>query len=102
MKNNLLNRQITFGYIAEVAGLTRGNLKGNRFIRTYLEVIIESKESWYKRRITSIYHDLPPESKQLSVREICRMASIGLKTYNKYRDFFEEVIAELKIKETIT
>ena len=50
-------RQISYSYVADVAGTTRDDLRGNKYIRSYLADVIEAKESWYQRRITFIYNN---------------------------------------------
>ena len=91
-------RQITFGYIAKIAGLKRDELRANTHLRNYLDGIIESKEDWHKRRITLVYHSVPKAENPFTVFELCRMAAIELKTYIKYQEFFEEVVTELNGK----
>ena len=56
--------------------------------------VIESRESWYKRRITFAYNKLPIEGRDVSVFQICRKASIGEETYKKYREYLEKVVME--------
>ena len=93
-------RQISYSYIADVAGVTRDDLRSNKYISSYLADFIETKESWYQRRITFVYNNLPIESRNLSVFEICRRASIGEESYKKCRKLFEEVVNELRTSET--
>ena len=92
-------RQITFGYVAKIAGLKRDELRANTHLRNYLNGIIESKEDWYKRRITLVYHNIPNAEKSFTAIELCRMAAIELKTYIKYQEFFEEVYRKLNSNE---
>jgi hypothetical protein len=93
-------RQISYSYIADVAGVTRDELRSNKHIRSYLIDIIESKESWYRRRIIYAYQNLPIESRDLTAFQICRKALIGEETFKKYREFFGEVVNELKANTT--
>jgi hypothetical protein len=88
-------RQISYGYIAEVAGLTRDNLRSNARIHACVEGFVESREDWYRRRLTTVYHSKPINGIPYTAIEICRAASIEMKTYEKYRELFEEVIKEL-------
>jgi len=67
MNVNDPKRQITFGYIATVAGLGREEVRCNSHTRDYLVDIIETKEDWYRRRITLAYHSLPIENKYSAV-----------------------------------
>jgi len=94
------NRQISYSYIADVAGVTRDDLRSNKHIRKFLADMIESKEDWHRRRIVYAYKNLPIENRNLSAFEICRKASIWEETYKKYCDFFEEVVSELKASTT--
>ncbi|MDR2648748.1 MAG: TnsD family transposase, partial [Clostridiales bacterium] len=89
------DRQISYGYIAEVTGLTRDNLRSNQRIRACVDVIVENREDWYWRRMTTIYRSKPIEGRPYTAVEICRAASIEMKTYKKYRELFEEVVNEL-------
>ena len=91
-KVNNPKRQITYGYIAEISGFKRDDLREKSYIRAYLNGIIESKKDWYKRRIILVYHSNPNTEKPFTAFELCRMASIELKTYIKYQEFFEEVV----------
>jgi len=93
--SNPPERQITFGYMAEVAGLTRDNLRSNSHIRACVDGIVESREDWYRRRITKAYYNMPVEGRPFSAIEICRAASVELKTFIKYQELFEEVVQEL-------
>jgi DNA-binding phage protein len=93
-------RQISYSYIAETAGVTRDELRSDKNIRIYLAGIIETKESWYQRRITYAYHNLSVESRNQSASQICRKALIGEETFKKYRELFEEVVNELKASTT--
>ena len=91
-------RQITFGYIAEVAGVTRDGLRRTRRnpgLTALLENAIESKQDWHRRRIIAANNKMPAANRPFSAIQLCRAASIGLETYHKYRDFFEEVVLEL-------
>jgi hypothetical protein len=88
-------RQISYGYIAEIAGLTRDNLRSNKRIHGFVEGFVESREDWYRRRIVTAYHRKPIEGRPFTAIEICRAASIEMKTYKKYRELFEEVVKEL-------
>jgi len=89
------DRQISYGYIAEITGLTRDNLRSNQRIRAYVDGIVENREDWYRRRITAVYYNKPVEGRPYTAIEICRAASIEMKTYAKYRELFEEVVNEL-------
>ena len=93
-------RQISFGYIAEVAGLTRDNLRSNLQIRTGIDGIVESREDWHRRRIKAAYFTLPIEGRPYTTVEVCRAASMEMKTYAKYHKQFEEVVDELNAIET--
>jgi len=88
-------RQISYGYIAEIAGLTRDNLRSNSRIHACVEGFVESREDWHCRRITEAYHSKPIEDRPYTAIEICRAASMEKKTYEKYRELFEEVVREL-------
>jgi hypothetical protein len=88
-------RQITYGYIAEVAGLKRYNLYSNVRIRACVEGFIESRENWYRRRITMVYQSKPIDDRPYTAVEICRAASIEMKTYAKYCELFEREAEEL-------
>jgi len=88
-------RQISFGYIAEVAGLTRDNLRSNLRVRACTNSIVESREDWHRRRIKAAYLSLPIEGRPYTAVAVCRAASIEMKTYVKYRKQFEEVVDEL-------
>jgi hypothetical protein len=94
-KANDPRRQITYGYIAKIAGLKRDELRGNTHLRNYLDGIIESKKDWHKRRIIAAYHSKPIDNRPFTAFEICKAASIGLETYIKYREFFEDVVRGL-------
>jgi hypothetical protein len=88
-------KQISYGYIAEVAGLTRDNLRSNARIRACVEGFVESRKDWHCRRITEAYRSKPIESRPYTAIEICRAASMEMKTYEKYRALFEELVREL-------
>ena len=92
---NLPERQISFGYIAEVAGLTRDNLRSNLQVRACIDGIVESREDWHRRRIKVAYLRLPIEGRPYSTVEVCRAASMEMKTLAKYREQFEEVVRKL-------
>lgn len=94
-------RRISYNYIADVAGVKREEFRRNKSVRSYLDGIVETKESWYKRRITYVYQNLPAERKSLSVFQICCKASISDKPYKKYRKFLTEVVNELKANEPL-
>jgi hypothetical protein len=47
------NRQISYGYIAEITGLTRDNLRSNSKIRAFVEGFVESREDWQRRKVIS-------------------------------------------------
>jgi len=96
---NLPKRQISYGYIAEIAGLTRDNLRSNSRIHAYVEGFVESRVDWHCRRITEVYHSKPVEGRPYTAIEICRAASMEKKTYEKYRELFEEVVRELNEKQ---
>jgi len=95
MALNNLKRQITYGYIAEISGFKRDDLREKSYIRAYLNGIVESKKDWYRRRIIAAYHSNPKAEKPFTAFELCRMATIELKTYIRYQEFFEEVVNEL-------
>jgi len=97
---NLPERQISFEYIAEVAGLTRGSLRSNRQIRACVESIVESRVDWHRRRIKATYLSLPIEGRPYAAVEVCRAASMEMNTYVKYREQFEEVVNKLNTIET--
>jgi len=96
IEEGLPNRQISYSYIADVAGVTRDDLRSNKHIRKFLADVLESKEDWYRRRITYVYQNLPVESRDISAFQICRKANIWGAVCKKYREFFEEVVNELK------
>lgn len=89
------DRQISYGYIAKITGLTRDNLRSNQRIRVCVDGFVESREDWYRRRITMIYRSKPIEGRPYTAVDICHAASIEMKTYAKYRELFEEVVNEL-------
>ena len=89
------DRQISYGYIAEIMGLTRDNLRSNQRIRACVDGIVENREDWYRRRIMTAYHKKPVEDRPYTAVEICRAASIEMKTHKKYRELFEEVVNQL-------
>jgi len=94
-------RQISYGYIAEVAGLTRDNLRSNPHIHACVEGIVESRLDWHLRRITAAYQSLPDEGKPYAAVEVCCTIPMEIKTYAKYSEEFEEVVDELnKMKPT--
>lgn len=97
MNANNPKRQITFGYIAKIAGLKREELRCNSHLYDYLVDIIESKEDWYRRRIFLAYHSLPIKDSCFSAASLCRAASITRETYRKYQNFIDNVITELII-----
>ena len=96
------DRQISFGYIAEVAGLTRDNLRSNLQVRACIDGIVESREDWYRRRIKVAYLSLPIEGRPYTVVEVSRAVSMEMKTFVKYRKQFEEVVGELNKIEATT
>ena len=97
---NLPERQISLGYIAEVAGLARDNLRSNQQIRACVESIVERRVDWHRRRIKATYLSLPIEGRPYTAVEVCRAASMEMKTYTKYREQFEEVVNKLNTIET--
>ena len=88
-------RQISYGYLAKITGLTRDNLRSLSRLHACVEGFVESREDWYRRRITTAYRSEPIKSRPYTTIEICYAASIEMKTYEKYREFFEEVVNEL-------
>ena len=89
------DRQISYGYLAEIAGLTRDNLRSNRWFRALAEGIVETRVDWQRRRITTAYHKMPIEDRPYTVDEVFVTISCEAKTLAKYRNSYEEVIAEL-------
>jgi len=88
-------RQISYGYIANITGLTRDNLRSHSRLYACVEGFVESREDWYRRHITTVYRSKSIEGRPYTAVEICRAASIEMKTYEKYRELFEEVVKEL-------
>jgi len=95
IKANPPKKQISYGYIAEVAGLTRDILRSNPRIHDCVEGIVESRRDWLVRRFIAAYYSKTAEGRPYTAIEICRVASMEMKTYQKYRDLFEEVVREL-------
>ena len=93
-------RQISYGYIAKVAGLTRNSLRSNSQVRACVEDIVESRKDWHLRRIKAAYLSLPFKGRPYAVVDVCRVASISMKTYVKYHEQFEEVVKDLNAIET--
>ena len=94
--------QISFGYIAEVAGLTRDNLRSNPQVRACIDEIVESREDWHRRRIKAAYYYLPIAGRPYSAVELCHAASMEMRTFVKYREQLEEVVDGLNKSEATT
>jgi uncharacterized C2H2 Zn-finger protein len=91
-------RQLTFGYIARVAGEKEQELKYSKLKRpltkTYLDAVVESREEWLRRRITAIRRN-KDGCEPVSIADIKREMSLKPNTYRRYHDFIKRLIDEL-------
>ena len=90
--------RISYKYIAKKAGLTRYVLEDNPYLLKLLDGVAETKDDWYKRRLTTAYHSKPIESTPYSALEICRAAALDRATIKKYRKLFEEIVSNLNFE----
>jgi len=98
IKEILLNppeQQISYGYIAKMAGLTKDTLKDNPHLLELAREVSESKKDWIKRRFITAYHSKPIEGRPYSALEICRAASFDRATVKKHRKLFEMTANDL-------
>jgi len=95
--NGNVERQVTFGYIAAVAGVTRDALRftGNPKLHSLLDSVVESKEAWLRRRIVLAYQRRSKTGKPFSLADLKRDLMVARNTYQKYRELIEQLIDEL-------
>jgi len=94
---NLPKRQISLGYIAEIAGVKRDSLRLNPQVYACVKGIVESRKDWHLRRLKAAYFSLPVEGRPYTGIYLCRVAAMEKKTYAKYRELFEETMNELNV-----
>jgi hypothetical protein len=88
-------QQISRKYIARVSGISRDILEDTPYLSEILNDVAESKEDWFKRRLTAAYHSKPVEGRPYSTWAIYRAASIDWTTYNRHREKFEKLVEKL-------
>lgn len=88
-------QQISYKYIAKMAGLKKDVLRDSPNLLELVDGIVESKDDWPKRRFIAAYHSRPISVSPCSVREICKVASFDIATYKKHRKVFEKILETL-------
>ena len=73
----------------------QASLRSNARIHACVEGIVENRKDWHIRRIKAVYRSKSIEGRPYTAVEICRAASMEMKTYEKYRELFEGVVNEL-------
>jgi hypothetical protein len=100
-KNGDRNRQLTYGFIASVAGVKEHELKYARLKRPltkdFLDTVIESREDWLRRRIIAIWQS-KQDGKPFSPSDLKHEMSIKPNTYVKYKNLIEQLIDELNLE----
>jgi hypothetical protein len=91
-------QQISRKYIARVSGISRDVIEDNPYLSEMLNGVAESKEDWFKRRLTAAYYSKPIEGRPYSTWAIYRAASIDWSTYNRHRELFEEAVDDLNMR----
>jgi hypothetical protein len=86
--------QISYNYIAQIAGITKDTLKDSPHLHEFVSGHTESKVEWMKRRFLSVFSNKTINDKAYSVLMICDLAGIDWKTYNKHHDMFKAWLVE--------
>jgi hypothetical protein len=85
-------RQVSYGYIAELAGSARDKLRCRRAIRDLLDGIVESKSDWLLRRATEVCGVRKDLGKPTTTKTIKRELYLREATFKQYENLIQEVI----------
>ena len=92
-------RRLTVGYIVTTAGFDVSFLRylaeKHPLTKSFLEEVVESKESWLRRRITMIWRNQIAVGKSVSLADVKREMSLKPNTYVKHGGFIKKLIDEL-------
>jgi len=88
-------RQVTFGYIASIIGVTRDALRCRSATHDMLENVVESREEWFCRRVADACMERIAVSKPITVKTIRWVLNLYPATYNKYQKLIEQIIYDL-------
>ena len=97
--NGMPKRQITFGLIAVTAGFKIQALdylaEKRPLTKAYINSVVESREDWLKRRITTIAHERKVIGEKITIADVKREMSLKPNTFVKYETFLMELIEQL-------
>ena len=89
-------KRITSGYVAIVAGVKEtyfNPIPGSTSpAKEYVKTVIESKEEWLRRRITTIWEERKQAELPITLADVKLELSLKPNTYVKHGNFIKELI----------
>lgn len=87
-------RQVTYGYIAKLAGSARDKLRCRDAVRNLLDGIVESKSDWLKRRTLEICRERAEKTTPTTIKTIKWVMTLKTRTGVQYQTVIQEAIDE--------